>query len=338
MTLSWHRSRFEGLLARKERLPHAILVRGPEGIGKLAFATALAQALLCERPGSLGEACGKCPACAWLAQGSHPDFRLVAPARPAETAEEGEGKEREKKASLQIDVDQVRELEDFLHLTSHRGVARVVLIHPAEALNIHAANALLKNLEEPPPQTWFLLVAHRWNQILPTIRSRCQNLSLPLPEAGPALEWLRAQGLAKPELALAQAGGAPLLATRFDEDYWQARDRLLDLIGSTRFDALGAAEALKDVPPATVVGMLQRWSFDLVLQRATGKVRYNPDRAKVAAEIAQRLDGLATLRFHRWMVQLQRVVHHPLNARLFLEDVFLAYAELLRNRGLGKAA
>ena len=323
-------------MARRDRLPHALLIRGPQGIGKLAFATALAQVLLCERPTGEGAACGTCRSCTWMVQGSHPDFRLLEP-RPAEEAgEAGEG--REKKASTQIDVHQVRALADFVYLSSHRGGARVTLVHPAESLNINAANALLKGLEEPPPRTYFLLVTHRWHQLLPTIRSRCQDVALPLPEPKAALEWLSARGTANAELALAQAGGAPLLAATLDEDYWHTRSRLLESIVAADFDPLRAAEALRDAAPDLVVSLLQRWSFDLAFQRVAGRVRYNPDHAKTVAGLARRLDALEVLRFQRRMVRLQREVHHPLNARLFLEDLLLAYAGLLRTANLKQAA
>ena len=336
MSLPWHRTDLTALLARQERLPHALLVRGTEGIGKLAFAMGLAQALLCERPAGNGESCGVCRGCAWFLQGSHPDFRMLEP-KPAEVAEEG-GEGRDRKGTPPIDVHQVRDLADFINLTSHRGGARVVLIHPAEALNINAANALLKSLEEPPPRTYFLLVSHRWHQLLPTVRSRCQHVALPLPETKPAREWLEAQGVENADLALGHAGGAPLLAAKLDADYWRARDRLLGLLDGGDFDPLAAAEALKDAAPALVVTLLQKWSFDLAFQRVAGRVRYNPDCANAAASVAARLDALEVLRFHRRTVQLQREVHHPLNPRLFLEDLFLAYAGLLRAGDSRRAA
>lgn len=336
MALPWHKLQFEALLARRDRLPHAMLIRGPEGTGKLAFATALAQGLLCERPGASGEGCGACPGCTWVNQGSHPDLRLLEPEEPEEAGEAGEG--REKKARLQIAVEQVRELAPFLHLSSHRGKARVVVIHPAESLNVNAANALLKNLEEPPPQTYFLLVAHRWHQLPPTIRSRCQDVALSLPDTASALEWLEQRGLPDPELALAHAGGAPLAAIKFDEDYWRVRERLHASIGGSAFDPLAAAEALRDAAPALIVTLLQKWSLDLALQKVSGRVRYSPDRAEAVAKLAARLDALEVLRFQRRMVLLQRVVHHPLNARLFLEDLFLAYAQLLRAGNLEQSA
>lgn len=327
MTMPWHAALLARLLEGRERLAHVFLIHGPEGIGKLAFAEAAAQALLCERAGS-ATACGACPGCDWFAQGSHPDLRRLEPAQPEEGDEGGEGRER--KTSFQIDVEQVRALEGFIHLTSHRGGARVVLIHPAEALNLSAANALLKSLEEPPPRTCFLLVAHRWHYLLPTIRSRCRLVALPLPEAGAALAWLRGQKVAEPELALAHAGGAPLSAAGLDPEYWSVRTRVLDLLASRAFDPLAAAEELRDVPPYRLVALVQKWSYNLVLARAAGRVRYNPDRADALAALAARLDRLETARLHRRMVGLQRVVRHPLNARLFLESVLLDCAGLLR--------
>src|SRR5262249_20615802 len=139
--LPWHTETLRALLGRRDRLHHAMLVRGQEGIGKLHFARAAAQALLCEQP-KAGLACGACTACNWFEQGSHPDFRLLQPESLAESPAPGEGGEgRERKPSVQIAVDRVRELTDFLNLSSHRGGVRVTLIHPAESLNPNAANA-----------------------------------------------------------------------------------------------------------------------------------------------------------------------------------------------------
>lgn len=328
MAYPWHHASFESLLERKERLPHALLLRGTQGIGKLAFAEALAQALLCEQPDRGGPACGRCAACGWMGQGSHPDFRRLEPEVLRESREAEEGKD--KKPSQEIRVEQVRALADFVNVTSHRGGAKIVLIHPAEALNVNAANALLKSLEEPPPRTYFLLVAHRWHQLLPTVKSRCQHVALPPPPAAMARDWLQQQGLREPELALAQAGGAPLLAQRFDDEYWRQRGRFLKSITEAAFDPLASAEQLRDQEPAPVVGWLQKWSFDLACHKVTGAVRYNPDFAPAIASVAGGLDLLEVLRFHRQMVRLQRSVSHPLNARLFLEQLLLTYAALLR--------
>jgi DNA polymerase-3 subunit delta' len=337
MNFPWHKSIIENLLQRKDRLPHALLLRGTQGIGKLALAETLARALLCEKPASNGSACGQCVACGWSGQGGHPDFRRLEPEILAGN-EAGAGGEKKEKASSQIPVEQVRGIADFINISSHRGGVKVVLVHPAEALNVSAANALLKGLEEPPPRTQFLLVSHRWHQLLPTIRSRCQHIEVPPPSREAAAEWLARQGLKNPELALAQAGGAPLSALKFDDEYWMQREQFLKSLSGKAMDALAVAERIRDHAPALVVSWLQKWGYDLVLHKTTGAVRYNPDQAAAIAATAGRIDLIEAVRFQRHVVRLQRIVSHPLNARLFFEELLLRYAALLRGRTLAQAA
>jgi DNA polymerase-3 subunit delta' len=330
MIYPWHSQAASALLARKDRLPHALLFCGREGIGKLAFAEALASALLCERAGT-GGGCGKCVSCGWMGQGTHPDLRRLEPEILSASPDPEEGSEK-KKPSLEIKIDQVRDIAGFIAMTSHHGGAKVVLIHPAETLNINAANALLKNLEEPPAGTYFLLVAHRWHQLLPTIRSRCERVMLPAPDQEAARRWLAEQRLADADLALAQAGGAPLLALQFDEAYWRQREALLETISAARFDPLRAAEQIRESAPALIISLLQKWSFDLAWYKVTGKVRFNPDHSTKIAATAGKLDLVEALRFQRHTVRLQRIASHPLNARLFLEQLLLDYAGLLRGQ------
>jgi DNA polymerase-3 subunit delta' len=337
MVYPWLSGTFKGLLERKGRLPHALLLRGRDGIGKLAFAESLARALLCERAAADGSACGQCAACAWMEQGSHPDFRRLEPESLAAEQEEAE-QGGERKASVQIHVEQVREIAGFINISSHRGGRKAVLIHPAEALNVNAANALLKNLEEPPPNTYFLLVAHRWHQLLPTIRSRCEQVVLPLPGRKAARDWLSQEKLKNADLALAQAGGAPLRALQFDEEYWVEREGFFKALTAPRFDALRVAERFRESAPALVVGWLQKLVYDLACHQFTGGIRYNPDFAAPIAAIAATLDRVETLRLLRHLVRLQRIVSHPLNARLFLEQVLLSFSALLRRRPTGDAA
>lgn len=332
MTYSWNKSEFDCLLLRKMQLPHALLLRGAQGIGKLALAEELAKALLCENPRPDGSACGHCSACGWMGQGSHPDFRRLEPDSLAQPREAEQGGEKKEKNHTQILVEQVRSIADLINISSHRGGVKVVLIHPAESLNANAANALLKHLEEPPPRTYFLLVAHRWHQLLPTIKSRCQQIALPPPSAGAARDWLKQQGSHDPDLALAQAGGAPLLAATYDEEYWQQRMGFLKAISGRELDALAVAEQHRDHAPAQIVNWLQKWSFDLVSHKATGSLRYNPDFAAAISAAAERVDLIEAARFLRQMVRLQRIVSHPLNARLFFEELLLTYAALARRR------
>lgn len=343
MSYPWHENDLLALLAQKGRLPHALLFRGPQGIGKLAFAEALAQALLCASPAPDGKACGRCTACSWAGQDSHPDLRRLEPAilaRPSAAEQDGEKSEadRKEKASSEIVIKQVRAMEDFINMTSHQGGMKVVLIHPAEALNVSASNALLKNLEEPPPGTCFLLVSHRWHHLLPTVTSRCRHVPLPPPAPEAARAWLARQGTPDPDLALAHAGGAPLQAAGFDDEYWERRAGFLKSLTARDFNARALAEGLADAPPALVLGWMQKWAYDLLCHALGGAVRYNPDFSDVAQALAGRLDAVQAGRFLRRLVRLQRFVAHPLNTRLFFEDLLLAYASYARGDTVELAA
>jgi len=328
MVLPWHRSVLQRLLKEGGGLSHALLFRGAAGIGKAEFAQALAQALLCEAKGEEQLACGRCPACEWVAQRAHPDLRVLEPENAADQ-DDGEQGER-RRGGAQIGVDQVRSLGDFVNLSSHRGRAKVIVIQPAEAMNPSAANALLKNLEEPPPATYFLLVSHRWHQIPATIKSRCRQVPLPLPDRETASAWVAEQGMSNAELALAQAGGAPVSATRLGAEYWEQRAAFLEAITSPEFDPLRSAEQLRDLAPADLVKWLQQWSFDMVLHAAVEQVRYNPDFSDHVARAGRRAGLRETLGFHRQMLGWQRVVNHPLNPRLFLDELLLSYDALVR--------
>lgn len=261
---------------------------------------------------------------------THPDFRRIEPASAADD-ESGEAGAGGKRSSQQITIEQIRGLGDFLNISSHRGGWKMVVIQPAEALNPSAANALLKGLEEPPAGVCFILVTHRASFLLPTIVSRCRQIVLPDPHPEEAVAWLQAQGVPDPALALAQAGNSLLLAQEYAEkDYWERRDGLLQRIAASTFDPLQVADQIRDYAVPDVVGWLQKWTFDLVLNRCTGSVRYNLDYHDEISRVAQTVDTRRMARFHRETIRLQRVIHHPLNARLLIEQLLIDYAGVLR--------
>ena len=335
--LPWHQDALEALTGSKDTLAHALLVHGRKGIGKLAFARALAQALLCEQPDKAsGAACDSCTACAWFEAGAHPDYRQIEPS--AETQEDDDEEEKPKKGkkpSIWISVDQIRALPDFVNVTSHRGGPKVIVLHPADALNVNAANALLKSLEEPPAGTFFVLVSHRPHQLLPTIKSRCRQLALRAPDRGQATKWRAAQGIKDAPLALAHTGDAPLLAVDLAESgYWGARKTFLRQIAARDVDVLVGAEAVRDLPVPFIVSWLQKWCCDIALFQALGVVRYNPDEHDAIARIAAGVDPLAALRLYRKMTEYQAIAQHPLNAQLFIEHLLLEYRNLLQPQSI----
>lgn len=316
-----------------ERLPHALLLTGPTGVGKLEFAEELARLLLCEavKPGLA--ACGACEACRWQNSGNHPDYRRVA---PDETDENEEGKSRKRSAGI-IRIDQIRELESFVFVGSHRNGRRVVLVAEADAMNGAAANALLKILEEPPPSVYFLLVSSRIKSLLPTIRSRCRVVPFAPPDAATAADWLAGAGLgkqAKPYLAL--AGGAPLRVVQWQEQGQLAPiDTLIDslisppadpLVLAAKWDALLRADALFSVEH--LIEGIQRWLFDLVQERMAGEVRYHGGWSRPGS--VSKLQPEALLAAWREFAQFRRSARHPLNQLLFLENLAAHYLRAVR--------
>src|SRR4030066_1117859 len=210
----WQKNDLARLQELRKRPPHGLLFKGSKGIGKFDLAMNFAQSLLCQHPGESDVACGVCPRCHWFEQESHPDFRLLQPEVLSLNGEETEDLKSVsgKKPSKLISVDQVRGLADFVGMSAHQGGRRVVVIHPAEAMNTNAANALLKSLEEPPQGLLFILVSHKPQQLLPTILSRCLSFAVSAPDAVEAARWLAQQGVKNPDEALADSGFAPVAA------------------------------------------------------------------------------------------------------------------------------
>lgn len=328
MLYSWQAGLWKRLSDLSSRLPHALLLKGRRGIGKLSLGRTWAQSLLCERPGENRLPCGACPACTWFEQGNHPDFRLIEPSTE-EGGESGEG--QGKRSKQHIGVGQIRELGNFLNVSSHRGGYRVALIHPAEAMNAAAANALLKSLEEPGAGTIFLLVSHRPQSLPATLISRCHQISVSHPDPVAAENWLKEQGASEASLCLAEAGGAPLSALQFaDPEYRRLRKEFLEGLSEPgALDPIGAAERMQKTDPGLTVLWLQKWGYDLASLKLTGRLRYNPDFADRLAALGHDLDRLALTRYLRSLARAQRVAQHPLNSRLFVEDLLLSYGELV---------
>lgn len=321
----WHEAAFTALTTREAALPHALLLQGRAGIGKTAFARSFAQWLLCEGTRTPAAACGECEACRWFEQGNHPDYRQVEPDALNEAAES----ERSKEASKQIRIEQVRELQGFLAVGTHRAGRRIAVLRPAEAMNPATANAVLKSLEEPPPHTLFLLVSSQPARLLPTIRSRCQSVPLPTPGAEAGTAWLRAQGAAAAgaEALLAHASYAPLAALDAAAQV-ETRDRLLTALAQGEDDPLRLADACAGAEPAQVIDWLHKWIYDLAAIRLQGRARYHPQAAERLGPVAHRLVLPRLLRFERELSQARAIATHPLNPRLFLEALFMDYQAL----------
>ena len=336
----WQLQAWEQLQQLQGRWPHAILLHGPKGIGKTEFAQGLAQSLLCEAPETNGQACGSCVSCGWFEQYSHPDYRRLRPeileADSAESSEEGAATKSTAKAakapSKEIVINQVRAIADFMTLSTHRQGARVILIYPADAMNIAAANALLKSLEEPGPKTVFILVCDSIDALLPTMISRCHQFALTMPTRSQALLWLQQQQVATPEQFLAEQGGAPLAALAAAQSDTQSDQHdFLRFLQQPELDGvLKIAEKLQKSAIPLLISWVQRWLYDIFSYKLAGEIRYYPRNHKEISKIAAEIPLDALLALIDANIQRRRVADHPLAAKLLIEEMLLDYARKVK--------
>ncbi len=257
--LAWQAGDWQRLVSfqRSRRLPHALLLSGPAGTGKQHFSEAFARFMLCENPAE--QACGRCKACLLTSRGTHPDLVEISPEEPGKP----------------IRIDQIRALNQFMAGAAQQGGYRVIVITPPEEMNINAANALLKGLEEPGNDTLFLLVSHNPGRLMATIRSRCQVVTMAVPSADQALNWLSEQPDigADAELALKLSGGAPLAALEFVRNRGAERRGVmlngLKGCASGRLSAPDVAQQWQKEDPVTLLAWLHGFVSDLVRFKLT---------------------------------------------------------------------
>jgi len=324
----WQINDLARLQELRKRPPYGLLLKGTKGIGKFDLAMNFAQSLLCQHPDEAGVACGQCPSCHWFAQDTHPDFRLL---QPEVLSLEGGETESGKKPSKQISVDQVRGLADFVGMSAHQGGRRLVVIHPADAMNTNAANALLKSLEEPPQGVLFILVSNKPQQLLPTILSRCLIFAVSAPDAGSAERWLKERGVKAPANALAASGYAPLYAAQLDQQLGsEERSKLLIAMRQpATLDVFALAEILQKIEQVQVVQWLQQWSYDLSSMKMAGKLRYHPNEEAAIKVLVEPVSPLSLARLQKHLQAAKSEAQHTLNPKLFIESLLLAYRQLM---------
>ncbi|UYF98486.1 MULTISPECIES: DNA polymerase III subunit delta' [unclassified Halomonas] len=321
--LPWHREMWQQFLrlSREGRMPHALLLSGARGLGKQQLADALVARTLCLDPGE--QACGHCHSCSMLASGYHPDLMRI-------SLEEGK---------RQIRIDPIREVNRFVHQTAQQGGYRVIVISPAEAMNSAAANALLKSLEEPGEQTLFILLSDVPSRMLPTIRSRCQQWSLP------SVPFEQCQGFLTEQLGSDEAlfwwqvsGGLPLLAVELAApDERALRHQIHD-----SFEQL-----VRGAEPVSEAARLDRqmidailwygiaWLEDLIRLGLTGQTTalHNPDLEPLyrqAVKNARVQDWFRLLDYAREQRRLLSMGTNP-NPQLVLEAWLVRWSALLRS-------
>lgn len=323
----WQADIFADLQQRRAqgRLAHALLISGPAGIGKHQLANVFSQSLLCAEPVADGIACGQCHACSLYAAGNHPDLFRLSPEDDSKV----------------IKIDQIRALIEKMSLRSHYGRYKVVILNPADAMNIAAANALLKTLEEPPADTVLFLVTARPSFLPATIRSRCQSLRLALPPAEIAQAWLAAQ-LDKPRDAavlLGLAGGAPLAAWNSTAE----QTRRKDLLQGWQQLAVGKADPVKLaaewVKPDLhlPISWVYSWVADMIRLRSGSADRLTNEDAKATLQkLAQELDLTRLYGLLDRVLETIRLANSQVNSQTLMEGILLYWSNIPRNKLSGQ--
>jgi len=344
----WNKAKAASFVHDRKRLPHAMLFAGPKGLGKNALATWLAQFLFCADPSAEGAACGHCQGCRLFAAGSHPDLHVVQPEAiykssdtlmaqyalrypPAE-------KSKESKDSVMIRIDQIRSLIEAAQTRPQIGACTVMLLSPADSMNVNAANSLLKLLEEPPADSYLILVADRPARLPATINSRCAHMEFRVPPAEDALAWLQTQELsdANARVLLDLAGGAPLAALTLAESGFldQRKVLLVDLekLASGQDDPLACAMRWKPLGAERCLLWLQGWLSDLIVtaMQAGAARLHNPDLGSHLQAIEKRLDLKQLFLFSDGVARGRSLLGGPLDEQLLLEDMLIRWTELCR--------
>lgn len=311
------------LLAGRRQHAHAYLLHGPAGIGKRALAEQLMALLLCQQPDPSG-ACGHCKGCKLLAAHTHPDHYILEP----------------EEVDKAIRVDQVRQLVGFVTQTAQLGGRKVVLLEPAEAMNLNAANALLKSLEEPAGDTVLLLISHQPSRLLPTIKSRCVQQRCPLPSREQSLEWLASRLPNLPadqrEELLTLAASSPLAALKLHDDgvldmRVQVVEGIKKLLKRQQSPSQ-LAEAWNSVSLILLFDWFCEWAHLILRYQMTGDEEGlgAADMRKVIQYLAQKTSPAKLLELQDWLLaHRQKVLGKAnLNRVLLLEALLVQWASL----------
>ena len=348
------------LVSFRDNLPNGLLVYGPRGIGTIDLVVAYAKSLFCEHPHADGTPCGECKGCKMARAYTHPDLRYVV--SEAEAIPRGipfeppSNAAKDRKIYREILIHQPRELTDFLNLAPHiNNGRRIIVVYPADAIRADAAATFLKSLEEPPERTTFLLVADDIDRVLPTIRSRCRLLRAKAPSHDEALAWLKERGVDDAEEALARAAGRPCLVTdeaaiRNNPDIdSKTREQLLTLTSMApairlellktlslgpRIDPtkIAVKEGRTALPVSAVLPVLERWSYDLLAVKEGLEPHYFPAFSPQMKALVKDVDSDKLFKFNDSLKAMRRVITHPLNAQLIVEQAILRYRKTMANQ------
>jgi len=328
MTLfPWQKSQWSNIqwALKQGRLAHALLLTGPEGIGKNHFAQTLVTALLCQSRDENQQACGECRSCQLYQSENHPDFVKIAP--------EESGK--------QIGIDTIRSLGAFVALKPQRSEHKCILVEEVHMMNVNAANAFLKTLEEPSDNTHLILVTNQASKLLPTIRSRCQVIQFASDLSEESIAWVERELIqlnmvnCNAEQLLRMSGGAPLQAIKHAQNGTQLQvdslSRSLCELSQSRLSATQAADKWLKISSESDFFILD-WYYRIIhsqlLIELSGKENRSFTVPDETAELIREIPHKVLFRFLDEIEQSKRAWFTQVNRQLLLEGLFLRWQNL----------
>ena len=306
----------------QDRLHHAYVFLGPEGVGKKTVAVSVAKAIHCQE--MTRDFCGRCASCVKVENHNHPDVRLVGPLS---------GKK-------DISIEQVRALERELNYRAFSSRKKIAVIDPASLMNFSAQNALLKTLEEPPASSVLILISTSAGGLLPTLLSRCLRLCFaPLPASAVVDCLISRKGLKREQAELLAAVSSRSLGRALNPDMEElVRDRkewldgIASLANEERTDWTALAEELSKDREAALkfLDWLVGWYRDLLIFRATKNVGEicnldHIERLKVEASSSS-AERILFLRSQALLTVAR--IKRNVNRRMALENLFINIAGL----------
>ena len=304
------------------RVGHAYLFNGVRGTGKTTSAKILARAVNCLNPKN-GEPCNECEICKSILSGANTDVV-------------------EMDAASNNSVEDIRAIREEVNFLPTTCKYRVYIIDEVHMLSTGAFNALLKTLEEPAPSTLFILISSEPQQLLPTIRSRCQLIPVGVPDTTQASAYLADAGVADASRWLAMAGGSPRLAiemARGKQGSWLENLQLRLLAGKSNDPLLAATEMEKLLKESKgqlqlkqLVEAIQKWVVDLTLTKHGLQIRYFLGQENKISALADMIPATRLIQAYRALIIRRQESEQPVNARLFLESLFFDYRALFANR------
>ena len=319
MIYPWQQKQWDKIVSchQQGRMPHALLLTGICGLGKLMFAKSLAEFILCGR--NQTQACGTCRSCQLFRVGNHPDFFKIS-------------FEKISKANRAIKVVQIRELISALNQTSQQSHYQVVILSPVEAMNRAATNAFLKTLEEPSGQVLIMLVTRQPGVLPPTILSRCQRILFKAYPDSEMLQWVKAQVKNKNKALqlLALANYAPLQAIKLESlNYLPLRDYLLKSlvnIVKQRESALHVVDVLLKEDIKLILHIIITFLMDILrLHFNCHDFILNADCLPLLQEFLSMFSQENLLEILQRLQEAWRVITGSIevNTQLLLEEIFL---------------